>query len=170
MLILILIVPAISAKAQSIPAISGETIDNKSIHFPEDLKGKFSLLCFATSQKAQTDLETWMDPVYQKFIAKTGLMDDMYDVNVYFIPVLTGANRSFASTMKKKFKETAQDDLKSHVLFYNADGENILSALKMQKSDEPYFFLLDKDANIIYRTKGKYTEEKFDKIDDLIEL
>jgi hypothetical protein len=154
---------------QSLPEISGETVDNKTIKIPGELKGKFSLLCFASSQKAEADLESWLDPVYQKFIAKTGLMDDMYDVNVYFIPVLTGTNVSFAASMKKKFKENSQADLHSHVLFCKENGKEILAALDMQKSEVPHFFLLDKDAKVVYRTSGRFTEDKFDKIDELIE-
>ena len=119
--------------------------------------------------KAQKDLESWLDPVYQRYIAKTGLMDDMYDVNVFFIPILTGTNVTFAASMKKKFRENAQEDLKSHVLFCDEDGKDILTALKMEKADVPHFLLLDKEAKIIYRTSGPFTESKFDAIDDLIE-
>ncbi len=155
--------------SQTIPEINGETGNNDRIKIPQDLKGKYSLLCFASSQKAQADLESWLDPVYQKFIAKTGLMDDMYDVNIYFIPILMGTNVSFASSMKKIFKENTQADLRSHVIFCNENSKNILKELKMENSEVPYFLLLDKDTKIIYRTSGSYTEEKFDAIDDLIE-
>ena len=168
-LIYIFLFSITTSYAQTIPDFTGETADNKNIKIPDDLKGKYSLLCFASSQKAQTELESWLDPVYQKFIAKTGLMDDMYDVNIYFIPVLTGTNVSFGASIKNKFKENTQEDLLPHVLFCNENGKDILTNLKMQKSDIPYFLLLDKDAKIIYRTSGGYTEEKFDAIDDLIE-
>ncbi len=155
--------------SQTVPAIKGETIDNKNISIPDDLKGKYSLICIASSMNSQKDLEGWLDPVYQKYIAKTGLMDDMYDVNVYFIPVLTGTNLSFATSMKKKFKENAQEDLRPHVLFCTENGKEVLSALNINNTDVPYFFLLNKDSNIIFRTSGRFTEEKFDAIDDLIE-
>jgi hypothetical protein len=157
------------ANAQSLPEIAGNTIENKIVHIPNELKGKFSLLGFASSMKAQPDLETWLDPIYQKFIAKTGLMDDMYDLNVYFIPILTGTNITFAASMKKKFKEMAQEDLKPHLLFCTDNGKEILEKLSMNKSDTPYFLLLDKEGKILYRTSGAYSEEKFDAIDNLIE-
>jgi hypothetical protein len=153
---------------QIFPSVKGETVENKSLTFPEDLKGKYSLLCFASSQKAESDLWSWLDPVYQRYIAKTGIMDDMYDVNVFFVPVLTGTNVAFAATIKKKFKEAAQDDLKSHVMFCDQDGKEIIRELKMEPSEIPYFFLLDPNGKIIYRTNGKFTDEKFDAIDDLI--
>jgi hypothetical protein len=157
-----------TVKAQTLPEIKTESLTNKNVTLPADLKGKYSLLCFASSTKAQGDLESWLDPVYQKYIAKTGIMDDMFDVNVYFIPVLTGTNFSFAASMKKKFYENSQEDLRPHVLFCNEEGKGIIASLNMQKSEVPYFFLLDKDGKIIYRTTGKYTEEKFDAIDELI--
>ena len=67
-------------------------------------------------------------------------MDDLYDVNIFFIPVLTGTNFSFAASIKKKFKENTQEDLQPHVLFCTEKGKDILNDLQMQKSDVPYFF------------------------------
>ena len=155
--------------AQPMQHITGETIDHQRVSIPEDTKGKYTLLCFASSTKAQSDLESWLDPIYQKFIAKTGIMDDAYDVNVFLIPLVKGSNQMFAEKMKKKFSETAQSDLRPHVLFSETNADQIISALRMSQSDVPYMFLLDKDGKIIYQTNGRFTEEKFDAIDDLIE-
>ena len=156
-------------KSQVIEKITGETIDHQRISMPDDVKGKYTLLCFASSTKAQKDLESWLDPVYQKFIAKTGIMDDMFDVNVFFIPMVKGNNQMFAENMKRKFRETAQADLRPHVLFSESNTEQLISSLKMSSGEIPYLFLLDKDARIIYSTNGGYTEAKFDQIDELIE-
>ena len=164
-----LILLSIEGKSQEIDNITGQTIDQKRITMPADVKGKYTLLCFASSTKAQKDLETWLDPVYQKFIAKTGIMDDIYDVNVFFIPLVKGSNQMFAENMKRKFRETAQSDLRPHVLFSESNTEQLISSLKMTSGEIPYLFLLDKDARIIYRTNGGYTEDKFDRIDELIE-
>ncbi len=167
-LILAFLATCFYASAQQFPEMTGETIENKNLTFPADLKGKYSLLCLASSQKAEGALQSWLDPVYQKFIAKTGIMDDMYDVNVYFVPVLTGTNLAFASSMKKKFKESAQEDLQSHVLFCDKDGKELIDKLNMKPNEVPYFFLLDKEGKIVYRTSGSFTDEKFDAIDELI--
>lgn len=168
LLILLLLLSA-GTNAQTLPLIKGETTGNKQLTLPDDLKGKYSLLGFASTMKAQDELISWLDPVYQKFIAKTGLMDDLYDVNILFIPILTGTNVSFATSMKKKFRENAQEDLQDHVLFCKEDGKEILAQLNMTDRNTPYFLLLDKDSKIIYRTSGRFTEDKFDAIDDLIE-
>lgn len=158
-----------TVQSQVIRNISGETIDHQKISIPNDVKGKFTLLCFASSTKAQKDLESWLDPVYQKYIAKTGIMDDAFDVNVFFVPLVRKGNQAFEATMKRKFQESAQADLKPHVLFSETNAEEIITSLNMNQTEIPYLFLLDKDGKIVYRTNGGYTEEKFDKIDELIE-
>jgi len=155
--------------AQTIPPFSGENLNNKQVTIPTDTKGKYTLLCFATGMKAQKDLETWLDPVYNKFIAKTGLMDEFYDVNVFFIPVFSGSNASMQGSIRKKFGETAQDDVKGNVLFCKDDLTEVLKTLSISDESTPYFFLLNPEGNIIYRATGPYSEAKFDKIDDLIE-
>lgn len=155
--------------AQTVPSFTGETLENKTVTVPADTKGKYTLLCFASSMKAQEALEGWLDPVYNKFIAKTGLMDDFYDLNVFFIPVFKGSNASMQGTVKKKFNETAQADIKGHVLFCNSDLGEVSAALHLQNDDTPYFFLLDTMGNVVYRTSGAFTEQKFDALDDKIE-
>ena len=130
---------------------------------------KRQLLCFAASNKSQADLETWLEPVYNHYIAKTGIMDAAYDVNVFFVPVFKGANAAMKSTLKQKFRENAQQDLWPHILFCENDLSAVQSALNMTKDNVPYFFLLDKSGQIVYRTSGAYTEEKFDAMDDKVE-
>jgi hypothetical protein len=152
--------------AQMMPVISGETAEKKTINVPADTKGKFTLFCFAGSMKAQKNLEGWLDPVYQKFIAKTGLMDDMFDVNVFFVPVVRGEGLN--ETIKRKFREKAQQDLWPHVLFPNSGSGDLAEKLKMEKDDQPYFFLVNTEGKIVYNTSGVFTEEKFDRIDDII--
>ncbi|MBP6403585.1 MAG: hypothetical protein KA281_10360, partial [Bacteroidia bacterium] len=65
--------------------------------------------------------------------------------------------------------ENAQQDLWPHILFCENDLSAVQSALNMTKDNVPYFFLLDKSGQIVYRTSGAYTEEKFDAMDDKVE-
>jgi hypothetical protein len=107
--------------------------------------------------------------VYNKFIAKTGLWDQFNDVNVFFIPIFKGSNASMQETVRKKFNETAQDDIKDNVLFCKGDLSAVTLALGLADDDVPYFFLLDKEGTIVYRATGSYSEAKMDKIEDLME-
>ncbi|MBL0257988.1 MAG: hypothetical protein IPQ03_10920 [Bacteroidetes bacterium] len=157
------------SRAQSVPTFQGTTADNKKVSIPSEVNGKYTLLCFAASNKSQADLETWLEPVYNHYIAKTGIMDAAYDVNVFFVPVFKGANAAMKSTLKQKFRENAQQDLWPHILFCENDLSAVQSALNMTKDNVPYFSLLDKSGQIVYRTSGAYTEEKFDAMDEKVE-
>src|SRR5262245_50130663 len=157
------------AYSQIIPSFSGLTLEQKSVTIPADTKGKYTFICFASSMKAQKDLESWLDPVYNKFIAKTGLMDEFFDVQVYFIPVFKGSDAAMMQSVRKKFNETAQDDVKGNVLFCKSDLTTVLKTLSITDDNTPYFFLLNEEGTIIYRATGPFTEAKFDKIDELIE-
>jgi len=158
-----------TTEAQSIPAFGGTTAENKQINIPSASLGKYALLCFASSKKAQADLETWLDPVYNRYIAKTGFMDDMFDVDVFFIPVFGGGEGAMQATVKRKFRETAQADLWPHLVFADGNLKEIMASLKMSDQSVQYFFFLNKEGKIVYRTSGSFKEEKFDTIDDLVE-
>ena len=155
--------------SQPISNFTGHTLNQKQLTFPLDTKGKFTILCFATSLKSQNYLQTWLDPIYQKYIAKTGIMDDAFDVNVYFIPVLKTSSRHIQENIQRQFSDNTPNELRSHVVFSDSPAEPLIAELKLSDESLPYIYLLDKNGNIIYKTSGAYTEDKFDAIDDLIE-
>ena len=41
---------------------------------------------------------------------------------------------------------------------------DFMSALNIKNTDEPLFFVLDSDGNIIYQTSGKYSDSKLNAI------
>lgn len=166
---LFLLLSAQISSAQTIPTFNGATAENKNVNIPSELMGKYTVLCFASSGKSQADLETWLEPIYNHYIAKTGIMDAAYDVNIYFIPVFKGAGAAMKSSLKQKFRENAQQDLWPHILFCESDLSDVEKQLGMSNDRVPYFFVLDKSGSIVYRTSGAYTEEKFDAMDEKIE-
>ena len=100
------------------PKLEGETYDDQKVSLPEDAKGKMTLIGMAYSKKSEPILKTWLSPVYNKFILKSGMFDDLYDVNMYFIPMFVGTNQATAGTAKKKLKEETEANFYPHVIFY----------------------------------------------------
>jgi hypothetical protein len=149
------------------PGISGTTLNDKNVSVPSDIKGKSSIIALAYSQDAEKELSTWTEPAYDKFIGKTELMS--YDVNLYFIPMFSGAKASIAESAREKFKKENDPQLYPYVLIYKGDIEQYKSALQMNKKESPYIFVLDKDGKIVYATSGAYTEAKMDEIEDHLE-
>lgn len=151
------------------PELQGETLSEENYNLPEDTKGKFTLLCLAYSKKAEPLLKTWFQPTYNKFIAKTGMFDQFYDVNILFIPMFVGVNQTAHKGNMKKMREKENKDLFPHILYFKGKLEPYKESLGMDRKDLPYFFVLDMDGKIIYFTTGRFTEEKMEAIEALLE-
>ena len=174
-LALVLLVGSFSLSAQVVgkmfPDMSAETVEDKKVNLPAETKGKYTLLGLAYSKKSEDELNSWFEPVFSKFIQKSkGLMSGFgYDVNVYFIPMFTGVNAAATGTAKKKALKNIDPQLLPYILFYKGELKTYKEALDFEKRDIPYFFVLDKEGKIVFATSGAYTEDKMDKVEEVIE-
>jgi ATP10 protein len=153
------------------PTMEAETVEDKKVSLPEAAKGKYTLVGLAYSKKSEDELNSWFQPVFERFIQKTsGLLAGFaYDVNVYFVPMFTGINAAATGTAKRKALKNIDPQLLPYVLFYKGELKPYKEALDFEKKDIPYFFVLDKDGKIVFATSGKYTEAKMEEVEDVIE-
>jgi hypothetical protein len=153
---------------QLFPEMLAETVTNKMVSLPSAAIGKYTLIGMAYSEKAEADLRTWYQPIYSKFIAKSGLMDQGYDVNIYFIPMFTGGKKALKNTAINEFNKSDNKELSQYVLFYSGELEKYKDALSLEEKDKPYFFLLDKNGSVVFTEKGRYSDEKIEEMEDVI--
>ncbi|MBL0741729.1 TlpA family protein disulfide reductase [Chryseolinea lacunae] len=164
-----------SALAQVIgktfPDMEAESVEDKKVKLPQDVKGKYTLLGLAYSKKSEDELNSWFQPVFEKFIQKnTGLLSGFgYDVNVYFVPMFTGVNAAATGTAKRKAMKNIDPQLLPYILFYRGELKTYKEALDFEKRDIPYFFVLDAEGKIIHATSGKYTTAKMDAVEGVLE-
>ena len=153
------------------PAMEAETVEDKKVNLPAAVKGKFTLLGLAYSKKSEDELNSWFQPVFQKFIQKNkGLFEGFgYDVNVYFIPMFTGVNAAATGTAKKKALKNIDPNLLPYILFYKGELKPYKEALDFEKKDVPYFFVLDAEGKILYATSGSYSGKKMDEVEAVLE-
>ena len=153
------------------PDMEAETVDDKKVMLPNDVKGKYTLVGLAYSKKSEDELNGWFQPIFSKFIQKNkGLFESFgYDVNVYFIPMFTGVKTTAAGTAKKKAAKDIDPQLLPYILFYKGELKTYKEALDFEKKDIPYFFVLDKEGKIVYATSGKYTSKKLDEVEEVLE-
>jgi hypothetical protein len=174
-LLSVMMVTAFITNAQVVgkmfPAMNAETVDDKKVTLPNDVKGKYTLLGLAYSKKSEDELNTWFEPVYSKFVQKaSGLLAGMgYDVNVYFVPMFTGINAAATGTAKKKALKNLDPQLLPYILFYKGELKPYKEALDFERRDIPYFFVLDPQGKIVHATSGAFSEEKMDKVEDSID-
>jgi hypothetical protein len=156
---------------KNFPLMVAETVDDKKVTLPDDVKGKYTLLGLAYSKKSEDELNTWFEPVFSKFVQKTsGLLAGMgYDVNVYFVPMFTGVNAAATGTAKRKALKNMDPQLLPYILFYKGELKPYKDALDFERRDIPYFFVLDPTGKIVYATSGAFSEDKMDKVEEVIE-
>lgn len=151
--------------------MEAETVEDKVVTLPSEVLGKYTLLGLAYSKKSEDELNSWFQPVFEKFIQQNkGLFESFgHDVNVYFIPMFTGVNAAATGTAKKKAIKNVDPQLLPFILFYKGDLKPYKEALDFEKKDVPYFFVLDKEGKIVFATSGKYSKEKMDKVEAVLE-
>jgi hypothetical protein len=154
------------------PEISGKTLSDKTISIPKSTNGKFTLVGMAYSKKSEDNLKTWFQPIYTTFIQQQegGLFpQESYDVNIYFIPMITGIKQSAGDKIEDKMKKNVDKELHAHVLLYEGELKPYKDQLKMTEKDEPYFFVLDDKGKIVYNCSGAFNQKKLEKILEIIE-
>jgi len=155
------------------PSLDGENLNNEMVNIPADIGGKHALIGLAFSRKSESDLNSWYSPIWNEFIykpEKPSLFAGSYDINVFFIPMFTGAKRAAYPKVMKKVKEKMDAKLRPHVLFYKGKMKAYKASLNFDEGkDVPYFFVLDPEGKIIYKTYGKYSDKKMREIADAVE-
>ena len=154
---------AFTARAQNFPNLTATSLEGKTVSVPQSTKGKYTIVGLVYSQKATEVLAPWFQNVYNYFIA-----DPDYDLHVFFVPMLGGVKEAAAGSLEKELKKGTPPELYKHVLIYKGDVGSYKSALKMDQKDIPYIFVLDKDGKIVYQTSGAYSDEKIEKMDELV--
>lgn len=157
---------------KTFPSMTAETVEDKKVSIPDDVRGKYTLVGLAYSKKSEGELNSWFQPVFTRFIQKTsgGLFSGFtYDVNVFFVPMFTGVNAAATGTAKRKAARNIDPQLLPYVLFYKGELKTYRDALDFEKRDIPYFFVLDPQGKIVYATSGKYSDDKMEEIEENIE-
>ncbi len=157
---------------KAFPQMEGESLTNQIINIPDDIKGKFSIIGLAYSKKSEDALKSWFEPAYFQFIDKPetpSLFAGNYDVNVYFVPMFTGAKRPAYRTVMKKVKKSIDEKLLPHVLFYKGELRKYKKELGFKGKDTPYFFVLNEEGKIVFKTGGRYSDSKMREIVDYLE-
>jgi hypothetical protein len=161
------LISAFSFAQDSFPNVETETINGETVMVPESFSGNFVFIGVGTGKKAEDELRTWQIPVYNKFIAKTGLMDGMYDVKVCFLPLFTGAMKLAKNDVIRKLKENNESLILDHVYVYSGD-RGPFEEIGIDDKKTPYFFLLNRDGKIVWEGKGSFKQSYFDRIDEIL--
>lgn len=168
-LVTLLTTSLFAQKGELFPSIEVEDLNEKVSSIPEDTKGKFTLVGIAFSEDAQSDLYSWSQPVFSEFMDDNNLSSLVYDPYVKLILMFGGANQLVYNKSRERIVEGTDETLKENVVMYKGSIKDYRKTLKMKNRKTPYFFVLDKEGKIIYKTKGRYSRQVLKEVGDLIE-
>ncbi|MFT4785877.1 MAG: hypothetical protein ACI8QD_001156 [Cyclobacteriaceae bacterium] len=154
------------------PPMEAESLTNQFINLPEDITGKYTLIGLAFSKKSEEYLNSWFNPAYQQFIYKPetpSLFAGGYDINVYFVPMFTGAKRPAYQKVMDKIRKTIDPKLQPHVLFYKGTLKSYKDVLNFDGKNVPYFYVVNPEGKIVYSTTGAYSDRKMSEIQHALE-
>jgi len=151
------------------PALSGHTLEGTATTIPLVGTKKFTIVGLCYKRSAEEDLKTWIQPMYDVFVAKPNGTDyfdvaSYFDVNYFFIPLISGFKKAAAD-----FKAATQKDLWKNVIDCDTDIKLLKEQLKPTDDNVPYFYVIDLKGKIVEVVTGKYTEAKMDKIQEAID-
>lgn len=166
--LLLLHLPLLLAAQQPFPLISGETVAGRTVTLPIEKGKAHTIVGLAYGKGAGPVMEDWYEPAYLRFVKKHGLFAAAYEAEVYFVPLFVGANKAAYEPSMRKFRKSASPEIVDLVLFAKAELEPLQAALGLKDKDVPYFFVLDAEGNILYRTEGRFTEAKLEAIEEVL--
>lgn len=149
------------------PIIETVKISGEVVSLPDRIGEGYSLIGMGRSKRAEDALRTWEAPVYNKFIAKTGLMDDMYDVEIYFLPIFTGASRAAKGKIMEKLRENNEAVVLDHVYIYAGNSEPF-DSIALDDKTEPCFVLVNSNGKIVWSAKGAFRQKYLDEIEAIL--
>ena len=159
----------LTAQKGPFPKLDGHTLEGTPITVPIAGTKKFTIVGICYKRSAEADLKTWIQPMYDIFVAKpkgTDYFDvaSYFDVNYFFIPLISGFKKAATD-----FKASTQPELWKNVVDCDTDIKLLKDQLKPSSEDVPYFYVIDLSGKIVEVVSGKYTEDKMDKIQEVID-
>ncbi|MEI6508838.1 MAG: hypothetical protein WCO54_10160 [Bacteroidota bacterium] len=158
---------SITAFSQTFPTLNCETLNNKKVNIPDDVKGKKTVVAIAMSSKAEKQLKAWNTPLYNSLIADGlgGLMGGrMYDANLCFVGMIKGIAKLAKGEIMERSRKNIDKKLHDNFMITEQEVNEFIKAADVKDKNEPQFFVLDKDGKIIYHTAGEYSDKKLNEL------
>lgn len=140
----------------SFPTVVGIDLLGRERSVPKDLPGSTRLVIAAYEREQQSDVDTWIAqlPAIRKRIP---------DVTFCELPVIAKGNPLFRAWVNNGMRSGIRDDQRrAEVITVYTDVQRFLEATDQRDTSGIAVFLLDNDAFILARTRGRFSTEKFE--------
>jgi hypothetical protein len=152
--------------AQTLPQITCFTINDSEATFPFIDEPRTKVIFVIFNIKAEKEIESWTNPLVQKFVRKSGLMDAMLDAEFKTVTFLSQLQHTEFKAASNKVENQLPEELKS-LSYYTKEPKTSIQTLLKNKADTSVL-VVSSDGELIGFVSGGFTEEKLEKIEELI--
>lgn len=128
------------------PVVSAETLEGKKATVPDDAAGKVTLVCVAFLRESQSQLDSWLNPFYEKFGSREGIM-------FYEVPMISGGYRFMKPIIDGGMRGGLPKFKHKHVVTMYGDVQSYLQALGLDPRSG-HALLLDREGIIRWQEQG----------------
>ncbi|QLE86981.1 hypothetical protein FLM48_19040 [Shewanella sp. Scap07] len=126
---------------QDFPSVSGQTLEQQAMRFPEDVLGQQTLLLVGYKQDSQFDIDRWL----------IGLDMTQTQVAAYELPTIAGLlPRMFQTTIDNGMRAGIPKPLWKGVVTIYQDGESVQAFTGNQAPNNARVILLNAQGQISY--------------------
>jgi hypothetical protein len=128
------------------PAVNAKTLAGQEATIPDDAAGKVTLVAVAFARESQAQLDSWLNPFYEKFGSRE---DSMF----YEVPMISGGYKFMKMIIDGGMRGGLPEFKHKHVVTMYGDVDTYLQGLSLDKSNG-YAFLLDREGIIRWQDQG----------------
>lgn len=143
------------------PELKAETLSGIDMKYPDDVKGKVTLILMAFKRETQRKTDSWLEPFSKTFENDT-------TVQFFEIPMLAGAWKLMSPFIDGGMRSGIPKQKHGNVTTFYGDVNKYCKLLSIEDKSDGYVLLLDQNGVIQWRSSGFATEEKLQGLFDQI--
>lgn len=155
-------------KGKMFPEMQAETFTEKPLNLPADVKGKYAIIGMCFDKDAEGDIQTWLNPLFNRYAAAEDGEAMGEEVTFYLMPKFSLLNQVFSGGSKKSIKKQTDEAFWPNLMFYTSGLKDYKKTLEIEQTSQPVIFVIDPTGKIVHVERGVCNEKKMSAIDDAI--
>jgi hypothetical protein len=145
------------------PTLSATNLEGQRFQLPNDLKGELNIVIIAFKREHQELVEEWVP-----FL--TILVQNNPSLAFYELPTLNSSYLLIRWMINGGMRSGISDkEARERTITLYTNKKEIKRQLNIPNEETIYIILIDKNGRIIWRTNDKYTEEKAQELEKVLE-
>ena len=147
------------------PSIQCKTLEQQTVQLPYFKEGRHIVMLITFGKKGAEEAETWVDPLVQKFIRKSGMLDGLFEADLIALTVLNAGELSLARSQESRIKAEMPKELHKSIFYTNEKESELLSLLGKNAGQSAHVVVLDDKGHIIKQLHGGFSEKKMEEVE-----